>query len=444
MPVPVVAIVGRPNVGKSTLFNRILHRREAIVAPVSGVTRDRHIGEAEWAGRAIAWVDTGGWLPETEEDVQGAVTRQVLDALRDCDLILLVTDGREGLHPLDEMFAQEIRTLDLPAPVIVAVNKTESAQVEAQATEFCALGFDPVLPVSAQEGRGVGELLDRVAGALPPKAAPPSPDADVRVAVLGRPNVGKSSLVNRLLGEERMIVHETPGTTRDAVDSVWKWHGRRILLVDTAGLKRRSHSLPAVEFYGALRTLRALERSQVALFLVDASRGFTRQDQRIAGMIRDSGRAVLILVNKWDAVDKDSNTARDYEKKVREQIRSLDFAPVLMVSAVTGQRLSRLAEEIFRLHETSRREVPPGRVMKVLEPLVLHSGGPGIKIKFATQVRREPPTFALHVPDPTGVRPSTLRHLEDRLREGLGLSGVPVRIWLRPSRPSRRRRERPA
>jgi GTP-binding protein len=436
MSLPVVAIVGRPNVGKSTLFNRILRRRQAIVAPIPGVTRDRHIGEAEWGERNIAWVDTGGWLPEPAEELHGAVTRQILEALQDCDLILLVTDTREGLHPLDEIMAQEIRRLNLRAPVLVAANKTESDELERQAREFFALGFDPVLPISAQEGRGIGDLLDRIVDLLPEKGAEPTEEADVRVAVVGQPNVGKSSLVNRLLGEDRMIVHSRPGTTRDAVDAIWKWHGRRILLVDTAGLKRRAHSLPAVEFYGTLRALRALERAHVALFLLDGSRAFTRQDQRVASMIRESGRAVIILVNKWDLVTKETNTAREYELKVREQFPFFDFAPVLFVSSLTGQRLGRLAGEVFRLRESWTRSFQPSQLMDILEGLSLHSGEPRVKIKFARQVTTGPPTFALFVRDPSEIRDSHLRFLEDRLRSGLGLKDVPVRLWLRSTKPS--------
>lgn len=438
MSLPVVAIVGRPNVGKSTLFNRILKRRQAIVAPVPGVTRDRHVGEAEWVGRVIAWVDTGGWLPESSEELQGAITRQILEALRDCDLILLVTDAREGLHPLDEVLAGEIRRLNLTTPVVVAPNKAESEALTEEAKEFCSLGFSAVHPISAMEGRGLGDLLDRIVAALPPKGEETTEETDLRVAVLGQPNVGKSSLVNRLLGEHRMIVHGRPGTTRDAVDTIWKWHGRKILLVDTAGLKRRAHALPAVEFYGTLRTLRALERAHVALFLLDASGPFTRQDQRVASMIRDSGRAVLILVNKWDLVAKETQTAREFELKVRREFPFFDFAPVLFVSAVTGQRLGRLAGELFRLRETWMRTFRPKQLMKILEDLSLHSGEPNVKIKFARQVTSGPPTFALFVRDPSEVRPFHLRFLEDRVRTGLGLHDVPVRLLLRSTKRSRR------
>jgi GTP-binding protein len=433
MPAPVIAIVGRPNVGKSTLFNRLVGGRRAIVAPTPGVTRDRHVGRAVWGGRELTWVDTGGWLPEAEEALQRHVTGQVLEALRECDLVLLVTDAREGLHPLDEMLAEEIRRLGLDAPVLLAANKAESELLEAQAQEFARLGFEGPYPISAQEGRGLGELLDAILRHLPP-GGEPAPEEEIRIAVVGQPNVGKSSLVNRLLGQERMIVDPRPGTTRDAVDSVWKWHGRRFLLVDTAGLRRRPHSLEALDFYSTVRALRALERAHVAFFLVDASRGLTRQDQRVAGIVRESGRAVVILVNKWDLVPKTARTAAEMETRIREAFPFLDFAPILFVSALTGQRLGRLGELVVRLYERWRRSVPTREVMKVLEGLTLHAGEPRIKVPFARQVATGPPTFALFVKDPSRVRASHLRFLEDRLRARLGLEGVPIRLQLRGPR----------
>ena len=434
---PVVAIVGRPNVGKSTLFNRILRRRQAIVSPVSGVTRDRHVGEAVWGGLMIAWVDTGGWLPESEEGLQGAVTRQILEALGGCDLIVFVTDAREGLHHVDEMLAREIRRLDLKTPVLVAANKADSPAQEAAAGEFAALGFEPVLPVSAQEGHGLGELLDEAVALLPKTGGGEGEEADVRVAVLGQPNVGKSSLVNRILGEDRMIVDDAPGTTRDAVDAVWRWHGKSILLVDTAGLRRRAHSLPAVEFYGTLRALRALERADVALFLLDATKNVTRQDQRVAALILESGRPTMIIVNKWDLVEKETRTAREYETRIRDEMPFFDFAPLLFASALTGQRLGRLGKEILRLHELSMTEVPTRKLMDLLEGLSLHTGEPRVKIKFAQQIGTAPPTFALYVRDPSEIRQSHRRFLEDRLRKGLGLEGIPLRLRVRASKSSR-------
>ncbi|MBU1701860.1 MAG: ribosome biogenesis GTPase Der [Candidatus Eisenbacteria bacterium] len=431
---PVVAIVGRPNVGKSTLFNRILKRRLAIVSPVPGVTRDRHIGESIWEGLTIAWIDTGGWLPENEEEIQSAVTHQLFEALHDCDLVLFMTDAREGLHPIDVMFAGEIRRQNLSAPVLVVVNKADSESLENVAVEFTALGWDRILPISAQEGRGIGDMLDAVVKMLPEGGSALTPDADVRVAVLGQPNVGKSSLINKILGEERMIVSGVPGTTRDAVDLVWKWHGRNILLVDTAGIKRRTHSLPALEFYGTMRALKALERSEVVLFLIDATQPIARQDQRIAGLIRDSGRAAIILVNKWDMVEKDTHTAIEFEKNLRDALPFLDFVPVYFISALTGQRVGRLAPKIFELLDTWRKVFPPRRLMELLEELTVSSGEPRVKIKFARQATTGPPSFALYVKDKSEIRTSTLRYLEDRIRDGLGLKEVPVRIWLRSSK----------
>jgi len=431
---PVVAIVGRPNVGKSTLFNRILKRRLAIVAPVPGVTRDRHVGEMVWEGRTIAWIDTGGWLPQMEEEIQEAVTHQVFEALHGCDLVLFMTDAREGFHPIDQMFAAELRRQNIEAPVLVVVNKADSAALENEIVEFAALGWEDILPVSAQEGRGVGELLDRVVAMLPEGSTAETEPADVRVAVLGQANVGKSSLINKILGEDRMIVSGTPGTTRDAVDLLWKWHGKRILLVDTAGIKRRAHSLPALEFYGTMRALKALERSEVVLFLIDATQPLARQDQRIAGMIRESGRAVILLVNKWDLVEKETQTAAQFEERLRASLSFLDFVPIYFISALTGQRVGRIAPKIFELQEQWSREFPPRRVMELLEGLTLHSGEPRVKIKFAQQAATRPPSFALYVRDPSEIRTSTLRFLEDRIRKGLELDEIPLRIWLRSSK----------
>ncbi|MFH1145232.1 MAG: ribosome biogenesis GTPase Der [Candidatus Eisenbacteria bacterium] len=447
MRLPLIALVGRPNVGKSTLFNRLLGRRHAVVDDTPGVTRDRNAAVGDWAGRGFYLVDTGGWYPGATEGMEARVAEQVLAALAECDLVLFVVDAREGLQPLDEEISRRLHQLIPASRLVLLVNKADGERWELHAHEFQALGWPALHAVSATEGRGVGEVLDAVIGALPEAGSVTEPQDGIRVALLGRPNVGKSSLANRLLGEDRVIVDAKPGTTRDAIDVPMRWHGQTIWLIDTAGLRHQWDRLPTFEFYAALRSIRAMERSQIALLVLDASQPVERQDQRIASLIEESGRSALIVLNKWDLVAKDSLTSAHREKDLREELRALSYAPVLFVSALSGQRINRIPESIAAVHETSLKVVKTAEVNQVLERAVdasaprVRRGKLRPRILYATQIRSGPPTFALFARHSEGVSAEYLRYLSRRFREAFGFEGSPILFRVREA--TGRRAQRP-
>jgi GTPase len=437
MHLPVVAIVGRPNVGKSTFFNRVLHRRQAVVDDTPGVTRDRHAGLAEWIGRSFFLVDTGGWMPGATEGMEARIADQVLQALNECDAVVFMVDGREGLQLLDEEISLALHRLSSTLPVMVLANKVDGERWDAHAHEFAALGWETVLPVSSTEGRLVGEALDALMEKLPSGGSMQEPEEGTRIAILGRPNVGKSSLTNRLIGQERVIVDAVPGTTRDAIDVPWRWHGRTLWLIDTAGIRHRWDHLPGFEFYASLRSIRALERADAALLLIDATEKVSRQDQRVAALIEDSGKPVLILVNKWDAVEKDNATMKRYEEDVREALSFLDYAPMMFISALTGQRSSLIAEKILALHEASLRQIPTHEVNEVLREAIERTPARGThgkrapKLLYSTQIGTSPPTFALFTRNPEGLGAEYTRYLGRRFREAFGFEGSPIRFKIR-------------
>jgi GTP-binding protein len=437
MRLPVVALVGRPNVGKSTLFNRLIGRRHAVVDDTPGITRDRNAGLCEWSGRDFYVIDTGGWHPGATDGMEQHIARQVEQALAECDVVLFMTDAREGCQPLDEEISRALHRLPPGPRVLQVVNKTDHERWEAHAHEFAALGWPESAPISAAQGRGIGEMLDMLLAALPPGGRLAEPAEGVKVAVLGRPNVGKSSLTNALLGSERMIVDPIPGTTRDAVDVPVRWHGRTYWLIDTAGLRHRLDGLPAFEFYASVRSIRALERSDLALLLLDATAGVTRQDQRIGALIEESGRPALILVNKWDLVEKDSHTTDRMTETVRESLTFLDYAPLLFVSALTVQRVSRIPEQIFALWEAAQKKVKTSElnalVARAIEQVPPRGGRgkPRPKILYATQTGIAPPTFTLFTHHPTSVSGEYLRYLGRRIREACDFAGSPIRFRVR-------------
>jgi len=433
----VVAIVGRPNVGKSTFFNRVIGSRLAVVHDEPGITRDRLVRRAEWNGVLFELVDTGGWVPEARDHLDAAILSQVLQAMEACDLVIFVTDARAGLQPHDREIAQAL--FRQRVRVILAVNKVDAADVEADAAEFQELGLEEVFSIAAESGRGVGDLLDGVVRALPPRGSSEEDPNVIRTAVVGRPNVGKSSIVNRLLRQERMIVDSVAGTTRDAVDSPLRYHGRPLVLVDTAGLRRKLDSQPSWEFYATLRALRALDRSDVAVLVLDGSGPINRQDARIGDMILQAGVACVIAVNKWDLVVKDNTTAGAFVERIRESMPFLTHAPVELVSALTAQRISRLPEAVVRVHDEARREVPTSQWNEILKkavervPPVSYRSQRPVRIYYATQVRTAPPTVAIFVSDPRRVAPDYVRYLTGRFREALGFEGNPIRLVLRKS-----------
>lgn len=430
---PIVAIVGRPNVGKSELFNRILQKRIAIVENLPGVTRDRIYADTEWQGREFTLVDTGGIQFEESAMVE-QIRRQAELAIQQADVIIFVTDGRQGVTPLDIDMAEQLRRTK--KPVILAVNKIDNQALEANALDFFALGLGQPVAISAAHGLAIGDLLDLVVQELPPAQAEETEDVACRVAVVGRPNVGKSSLVNALLGEERVIVSDLPGTTRDPVDVLVEMEGERVLLVDTAGLRKRSKIEQPVERYSVLRTLRAVERADIVLLIIDGMEGVTEQDTKIAGYAHEAGKGSLIIINKWDLVEKDEKTLPTYSRWVKEALSFLDYAPLLFVSAKTKQRISRLPALILKVAENHRRQVPTAVLNEVIREAVTLSPPPAekgqsLKIFYATQSGIKPPTFLLFVNDPERAHFSYRRYLENRLREAFDFEGTPLRLILR-------------
>lgn len=439
-----MALVGRPNVGKSALFNRIVRRRLAIVEDTPGVTRDRLYAEVEWSGRHFGLVDTGGYVARAGDPLVEQVRWQAEQAVAEADVVVFVVDAQTGLLPADQEVADVLRRSG--KPVLVAVNKVDTPGDGAvQAAEFSALGLADVLPVSALHGLRVGDLLDRVVELLPASGPPEEEEEPVRVAVVGRPNVGKSSLVNALLGVPRVVVDERPGTTRDAVDTWLRHRGRPVVLVDTAGLRRRARVDEALEFYSARRAEQALERSHVAVLVVDASEGVTDQDQRIARRAMDLGRAMVVVANKWDLVR--GPLAEERAKQLYHALRHVSFAPVLFVSAKTGRNVARVLDAALRADRAHALRVPTGPLNRALEaaeaahPAPSDARGRALRIYYATQVDVRPPTLALFVNDPELATDAYLRHLEARLRERFDFEGTPVRLVLRARRP-RGRQER--
>jgi len=435
---PVVAVVGRPNVGKSTFFNRLLGSRVAIVDDRPGVTRDRNFGRAEWAGRSFFVVDTGGVIEGSDEPLDRAIRQQAMAAVAEADLIVFLVDGKAGVHPLDEKLAEVLRKAD--KPVLLVVNKIDNHPYDQAHHDFWSLGMGEPLPVSAISGKGAGDLLDRVLARLPESADEMPEEGTVRVAVVGKPNVGKSSFVNRLFGEERMVVSDVPGTTRDPVDTPFKYHGKTLVFVDTAGLRRQSKVTDALEYYSALRTERVVREADVCVVVVDAAeRELHHQDIRIAEQAWEAGAGVIVVVNKWDLVQKETMTAPDYEKQARQRFPFLQWVPFVFASALTGQRVRRTLDLILEVADERQRRIETHEVNEALEELGRrqpppHHRGRPVKIKYGTQIATAPPTFALFANYPKEVPEHYIRYLLNGFRERWTFTGVPVRLRLRGSR----------
>jgi GTPase len=440
-----VVLVGRPNVGKSTLFNRLTGARRAIVAPIAGTTRDIIAADAEWQGAHVTVVDTGGMFGASKDPLHELVLQQGHRAIASADLIVFVTDGKDGLVSGDEEIAATVRQSG--RPVVVAVNKTDDRKAQARVVEFYALGFDPVIPIASEHGSGVGDLLDAVTSRLAVgKSAPPAEPEETKVAIIGRPNVGKSSLVNRLLKEERMVVSEMAGTTRDPVDSILKWHKQQFRIVDTAGIRRagkvaRSGEIEAVS---VMLARRAIARADVAVLLIDAVEGPTDQDATVAGEAERTGCGVIIAVNKWDLIEDRSNEKiKHFDDYIKQTLKFLDYAPVLHISAMTGDRTPKLLETIDRVAKARLRRVPTGELNRFVEAVTrthapVSPGKKHVRVLYAAQTGVAPPTFVFFTNVATTFHFSYERYLANRLRESFGFDGTPIRLEVR----ARRREEK--
>ncbi|HEX6537090.1 MAG TPA: ribosome biogenesis GTPase Der [Gemmatimonadaceae bacterium] len=428
---PVVALIGRPNVGKSALFNRLVGSDTAIVSEEAGTTRDRHFGRVEWNGRAFWLVDTGGLTDDASVAMDVAIRKQVLQALAEADLMLLVVDAKVGVHPRDARVVEILR--DAGKPWVLVANKVDDPR-STDFYEFYDLGAGDPFPVSAINGKGSGDLLDAVVDRFPP-VVPEEPDA-LRIAVIGRPNVGKSSLVNRLLGEERLVVADTAGTTRDAIDTPMRYHDRELIFVDTAGLRRQSKVDEGIEFYSSLRSRRAIERADICILVIDATEGLENQDLKIAALAWERGTGLVVVVNKWDLKEKDDKTAAHFEKEAGEKAPFLRFVPFLFTSAKTGQRVTRVLDAVLAVDAERHKRIATAQVNTRLEELLARrqppqAAGREVRLLYATQVEVAPPTIAVFGNHPELVEEHYVRYLHNGFREAWGFTGSPLRIILR-------------
>ena len=441
---PIVAIVGRPNVGKSTLFNRIAGGRKAIVYDQPGVTRDRNYADIQWGDIPFTLVDTGGFEPVSKDRIFAQMAEQCQLAMEEADAILFIMDGREGLTPSDIEIADLLRRQD--KPVFFAINKIDLPEHEEKVYEFYQLGTESLYPISAEHRTGIETLVDEVVKCLPRHFSESEGEEDdkkaIRVAIIGRPNVGKSSLVNRLLGYKRVLVDEAPGTTRDAIDTPIERDGKRYILIDTAGIRRKSRIALKLEKYSVMEAFRTIDRSDVVLLLLDSAEGVTDQDARVGGLIHDKGRGCIVLVNKWDLIEKDSKTQQEFEAKVREGLRGLPYAPILFISAKTGQRIHRILARVDEVAGEARKRIPTaslnryfGQWTEKLPPPLFK--GRTVKLNYITQVAVAPPTFLVYANLPEGVHSSYERYLIHQMRETFSFEGVPIRLFFRKKRKDR-------
>lgn len=433
MAKPVVAIVGRPNVGKSTLFNRLVGARKAIVEDIPGVTRDRLYDSSDWEGREFILIDTGG-IRFDQGDIFGKEIRMQAElAIEEADVIIMVVDGKEGSTGEDEMVADLLRRSD--KPVILTANKIEDFRDKGY-FDFYRLGLGEPIPISAMHGMNTDELMDAMLAKFPPEAADEEDEDATKIAIVGRPNVGKSSLVNAFLGEARVIVSDIPGTTRDAIDTPFEFQGRKYILIDTAGMRKRSKIREATEKYSVIRALKSIERADVVLIMLDAKEGVLDQDKKIAGYVHEQGKANIIVVNKWDLVEKNQYTMNQYDKSIREEFKFLAYSPIMYVSALTRKRIFKVLDLVDFVAEQHNRRINTSDLNQVVnEAQMLNplpgGGGKKVKIKYAAQVKTAPPTFAFFSNHPDLVHFSYLRYLENTLRTNFGFEGSPIRLLVR-------------
>ncbi len=435
MSKPIVAVVGRPNVGKSTLFNKLIGRRLAIVEDTPGVTRDRIYAEAEWSGRKFMLVDTGGIEPFTGDYMLAQMRRQAQLAIESADVIILVTDVRAGVTANDLDVAQMLQKSG--KPIVLCVNKVDQVgELPPEFYEFYNLGLGDPYPVSSVHGTGTGDLLDAVLAELPPDEEPDEEDTTIRVAIIGKPNVGKSSLVNRMAGEERVIVSGIAGTTRDAVDTAVENEHGSFIFIDTAGIRRSSRVSENIERYSVLRAYMAVDRADVAIIMIDATEGFTEQDSKVAGYAHEQGKGCIIAVNKWDAVEKETNTMRDMRRTLEHDFAFMDYVPILFISAKTGQRVDELYKQVVSVAASNALRIPTGRLNEMLAFATARVEPPSdkgkrLRIYYMTQASTKPPTFVLFCNKKELFHFSYQRYLENQLREAFGLMGTPIRMIIR-------------
>ena len=429
----IVAIVGRPNVGKSTFFNRLIQKRQAIVDSVSGVTRDRHYGKTDWNGKEFSVIDTGGYIVGSDDIFEGEIRKQVDLAIEEANAILFLVDAQQGVTDMDMTVAKHLRKSD--KPVFLVANKVDNGQIMQEAVELFALGMGDYFCISSINGSGTGELLDELIAKLPDAEA--EEDSDLpRFAIVGRPNVGKSSFVNALVGEERNIVTDIAGTTRDSLDTHYTKFGHDFVLVDTAGVRKKKKVSEDLEFYSVMRSIRSIEYSDVCLLLIDATLGFESQDQSIFHLADKNRKGIVILVNKWDLVDKDTHTTKAYEAAIREKIAPFTDVPILFISALTKQRLLKALEIAIKVSEDRKARISTSKLNDVMLPFIEHNPPPAtkgkyIRIKFCTQLPTKTPTFAFFANLPQYIKEPYKRYIENKLRESFNFSGVPLQIFFR-------------
>ena len=431
----IVAIVGRPNVGKSTFFNRLIKRREAIVDSVSGVTRDRNYGKSEWNGKEFSVIDTGGYIKGSDDVFEGEIRRQVEMAIDEADAIIFVVDVEEGITPMDAEVAKLLRKVT--KPILLAVNKVDNAMREKDAIEFYNLGLGEYFTIASISGSGTGELLDELVKVLPELPEVSEEEAALpRFCVVGRPNAGKSSFINALIGEDRFVVTDIAGTTRDAIDTKYNRFGFEFNLVDTAGIRRKAKVKEDLEFYSVMRSVRAIEHSDVIILLIDATRGFEGQDQSIFWLAEKNRKGVVILVNKWDLIEKDTMSTRDYEAKIREELKPFTDVPILFVSALTKQRLLKALETTVQVFENRKQRIPTSKFNDFMLKLIENHPPPAlkgkyVKIKYCMQLPTPTPQFVFFANLPQYVQEAYKRFLENKIRENWDFSGVPIDIYIR-------------
>lgn len=430
----VVAIVGRPNVGKSTLFNRLVERKQAIMDDTSGVTRDRHYGMAEWNGRIFTVIDTGGYVTGSDDIFEKAIREQVEMAIKEANYIFFMVDTKMGLIDLDKEFAGILRASE--KPVFVIANKSDNHTLRMESNEFYELGFEKLYPVSSTNGSGTGELLDDLINTFEPETADQSDDNIPRVSILGRPNVGKSSLLNALLGEERTIVTEVAGTTRDSINTHYNLYGKNFILIDTAGIRKKTKVRNSIEFYSVMRSIKALQDSDICLILIDATMGLESQDMNLISLATRYKKGIVLLVNKWDLIERDTSTAQHFKKEIEKKLGPLDFVPVLFISVLNKQRIFKVVEKSLEVYESRRKKISTSALNKALLPLIEKYPPPAvkgkyIKIKYITQLPTETPTFAFFCNHPQYIKVPYERYLMNQIREQFNFTGVPINVIFR-------------